>query len=114
LRTVRDARVRGFLSFPLHHSTNHHLIHSTAPWPSNAVNPFNNKSLIEGDDITGKSVKHGFAKDMLAGIVGAEVGKLFDNRGLGDYDRGKAKHHAMKQAGYLYDQQYGQYDQYDP
>ncbi|KAI0546623.1 hypothetical protein F4680DRAFT_451767 [Xylaria scruposa] len=62
----------------------------------------------------GKTVNHGFAKEVLAGIAGAEVDKLFETKGLDAFDREKAKHHAKKQAEELYDQQYGQYDQYDP
>jgi hypothetical protein len=51
---------------------------------------------------------------MLAGLAGAEVDKLFETKGLDEYDREKAKRHAKMQAEKLYDQQYGQYDQYDP
>ncbi|KAI1358783.1 hypothetical protein F5Y08DRAFT_345351 [Xylaria arbuscula] len=62
----------------------------------------------------GKTVSHGFAKEMLAGIAGAEVDKLFETKGLDALDREKAKHQAKRQAEHLYDQQYGQYDQFDP
>ncbi|KAI1199960.1 hypothetical protein F5X97DRAFT_321974 [Nemania serpens] len=62
----------------------------------------------------GKAVNHSFAKELIAGIAGAEVDKLFETKGLDAFDREKAKHHAKKQAEHLYDQQYGQYDQYDP
>ncbi|KAI2470244.1 hypothetical protein F4781DRAFT_180937 [Annulohypoxylon bovei var. microspora] len=62
----------------------------------------------------GKTVNHGFAKEVLAGIAGAEVDKLFETKGLDFIDREKAKHHAKKQAEHLYEQQYGGQDQYDP
>ncbi|KAI1125881.1 hypothetical protein F5Y10DRAFT_246093 [Nemania abortiva] len=62
----------------------------------------------------GKTVNHAFAKELLAGIAGAEVDKLFETKGLDAIDREKAKRHAEKQAEHLYDQQYSQYDQYDP
>ncbi|KAI0106429.1 hypothetical protein GGR51DRAFT_559846 [Nemania sp. FL0031] len=62
----------------------------------------------------GKTVNHAFAKELLAGIAGAEVDKLIETKGLDAIDREKAKHHAKKQAEHLYEQQYGQYDQYDP
>ncbi|KAI0443885.1 hypothetical protein F4803DRAFT_286944 [Xylaria telfairii] len=62
----------------------------------------------------GKTVNHAFAKEVLAGIAGAEVDKLFETKGLDAIDREKAKHHAKKQAEHLYEQQYGQSDQYDP
>lgn len=51
---------------------------------------------------------------MLAGIAGAEVDKLFETKGLDAWDREKAKRHAKKQAEEMYDQQYGDQDQYDP
>ena len=51
---------------------------------------------------------------MLAGIAGAEVDKLFETKGLDTLDREKAKHQAKRQAEHLYEQQYGQYDQFDP
>ncbi len=37
------------------------------------------------------------AKEILAGIAGAEVDKLFETKGLDFLDREKAKHHARQQ-----------------
>lgn len=51
---------------------------------------------------------------MIAGIAGAEVDKLFETKGLDYLDKEKAQHHAKKQAEHLYEQQYGNYDQYNP
>ncbi|KAI0166771.1 hypothetical protein GGR52DRAFT_73668 [Hypoxylon sp. FL1284] len=62
----------------------------------------------------GKTVNHAFAKEMLAGIAGAEVDKLFETKGLDYIDREKAKHHAKKQAEEMYEHQYGGMDEYDP
>lgn len=55
----------------------------------------------------GDPVRHEFAKEMIAGIAGAEVDKLFETKGLNFLDREEAKRHARKQAEQLYDQQYG-------
>ncbi|KAH9909468.1 hypothetical protein F4778DRAFT_775385 [Xylariomycetidae sp. FL2044] len=63
---------------------------------------------------TGKTVNHAFAKELLAGIAGAEVDKLVETKGLDAIDREKAKHHAKKQAEQLYENQYGGMDEYDP
>ncbi|KAI0133069.1 hypothetical protein F4776DRAFT_625974 [Hypoxylon sp. NC0597] len=62
----------------------------------------------------GKAVNHAFAKELLAGIAGAEVDKLVETKGLDFIDREKAKRHAKEQAEHLYDSQYGNEDQYDP
>lgn len=59
-------------------------------------------------------MNHSFAKEMIAGIAGAEVDKLFETKGLDYVDREKAKHHAKKQAEEMYDHQYGDSDEYDP
>lgn len=59
-------------------------------------------------------MNHSFAKEMLVGLAGAEVDKLFETKGLDFLDREKAKHQAKKQAEHLYDEQYGSMDQYDP
>ncbi|KAI1376649.1 hypothetical protein F4677DRAFT_445442 [Hypoxylon crocopeplum] len=62
----------------------------------------------------GKPVNHSFAKELIAGIAGAEVDKLFETKGLDFVDREKAKRHAKQQAEQMYDNQYGDQDQYDP
>jgi len=62
----------------------------------------------------GKTVNHSVAKEMIAAFAGAEVDKLVETKGLDFVDREKAKHHAKKQAEELYNQQYGDMDQYDP
>jgi hypothetical protein len=63
---------------------------------------------------SGQQVSHGFAKEMLAGIVGAEVDKLAETKGMDEYDRIEAKRHAERSAGNMYDQHYRDADQYDP
>jgi len=65
----------------------------------------------------GKPVSHAFAKELLAGIAGAEVDKLAETKGLDFVDREKAKHHAKENAEHMYEEHYvrGQgADEYDP
>ncbi|KIV92644.1 hypothetical protein PV10_03917 [Exophiala mesophila] len=62
----------------------------------------------------GKVVSHGFAKELLAGFVGAEVDKLAETKGLDEYDRIEAKRHAERRAHEAYDEHYRDADQYDP
>ncbi|KAK4895714.1 hypothetical protein LTR27_006195 [Elasticomyces elasticus] len=62
----------------------------------------------------GKTVNHQFAKELLAGIAGGEVDKLCETKGADYIDREKAKHQARERTEQMYDQHYGQYDQYDP
>jgi hypothetical protein len=64
--------------------------------------------------ITGKTVSHAFAKELLAGFAAAEVDRLAETKGADFIDRERAKHDARKNAENLYDQHYGDYDQYDP
>jgi len=63
---------------------------------------------------TGKQVSHQFAKELLVGIAGAEVDKLAETKGMDWVDREKAKHHAKENVQNMYDQHYGNKDQYDP
>lgn len=62
----------------------------------------------------GKTVNHAFAKEMLAGIVGGEVDRLAETKGMDEYDRIEAKRHAENSANNMYDQHYRDADQYDP
>jgi hypothetical protein len=65
----------------------------------------------------GKPVSHQFAKELLVGIAGAEVDKLFETKGLNFIDREKAKHHARENVEHMYDEHYVRghgADQYDP
>lgn len=62
----------------------------------------------------GKPVNHAFAKELLAGFAGAEVDKLAETKGMDYVDKERAKHRARENAEQMYDQHYGQYDQYDP
>lgn len=63
---------------------------------------------------TGKEVDHGFAKEMLAGFAGAEVDRLAETKGEDFVDKERAKHEAKKKSGQLYDQQYGEDENYHP
>ncbi|KAK3945154.1 hypothetical protein QBC46DRAFT_372915 [Diplogelasinospora grovesii] len=60
----------------------------------------------------GKTVSHGFAKEAIAAIAGAEADKLIETKGMDFVDRERAKHHAKEQAKELYERQYGGQDQY--
>jgi hypothetical protein len=62
----------------------------------------------------GKPVSHQFAKELLAGFAGGEVDRLAETKGEDFFDREKAKHQAKQNAEQLYDQHYGQYDEYNP
>ena len=62
----------------------------------------------------GKPVSHQFAKELLAGFAAAEVDKLAETKGADFIDRERAKRDASRNAENLYDQHYGDYDQYDP
>ena len=72
------------------------------------------KIVASAKNHVGKPVSHQFAKELLAGFAGAEVDKLAETKGMDEYDREKAKHQAKKNAENMYDEHYGQYDQYDP
>ncbi|KAJ5832044.1 hypothetical protein N7474_000355 [Penicillium riverlandense] len=65
----------------------------------------------------GKPVSHSFAKEAIAGLVGAEVDKLAETKGMDEVDRLKAREHAKRNAEHMYDEHYVQghgADQYDP
>ena len=59
-------------------------------------------------------MSHGFAKELVAGIAGAEVDKLFETKGLTALDREEARRRASRRAEDMYDAQYGAHSQYDP
>jgi hypothetical protein len=62
----------------------------------------------------GKPVSHQFAKELLAGFAGGEVDRLAETKGADYIDREKAKRQARENAEQMYDQHYGDNDQYDP
>ena len=66
------------------------------------------------DILTGKPVSHQFAKELLAGFAGGEVDRLCETKGADYIDRERAKRDARQNAEQLYDQHYGDQDQYDP
>lgn len=59
-------------------------------------------------------MSHSFAKEVIAGLAGAEVDKLAETKGEDWIDKEKAKHGAKKKAEELYDQQYGDQASYNP
>ncbi|WVO15192.1 hypothetical protein L204_102839 [Cryptococcus depauperatus] len=46
----------------------------------------------------GQPPSHALAKEIIAGFAAAEVDKLFETKGLDEFDREKAKRHAKQQA----------------
>lgn len=62
----------------------------------------------------GQPVSHQFAKEAIAAFAGAEVDRLAETKGADFIDRERAKRDAENRGRDLYDQHYGQYDQYDP
>lgn len=48
------------------------------------------------------------------GLVGAEVDRLAETKGMDFYDKERAQHKAKENARDLYDSHYGGQDQYDP
>ena len=63
---------------------------------------------------TGKVVNHEFAKELIAGFAGGEVDRLAETKGADYIDREKAKHEAKKRSHQLYDQHYGEDQDYNP
>jgi hypothetical protein len=51
---------------------------------------------------------------LLAGFAGAEVDKLAETKGEDFFDRERAKHESKKRAEHLYDEHYGDQNEYDP
>ncbi|KAJ5134554.1 hypothetical protein N7448_000427 [Penicillium atrosanguineum] len=65
----------------------------------------------------GKTVSHAFAKEAIAALVGAEVDKLAETKGMDEVDKIKAKHQAKENAHRMYDEHYVQghgAEHYDP
>lgn len=48
------------------------------------------------------------------GFAGAETDKWAESKGMDKLSHERAKHQAKEQAEHLYDEQYGNSDQYDP
>ncbi|KAH8887375.1 hypothetical protein GQ53DRAFT_693153 [Thozetella sp. PMI_491] len=104
----KDARDQVYGDEPAHQSSmSHELLGAGAAFE--AMHLFEKKQRAEG-----KTVSHGLAKELLAAAAGFEVDKLVETKGLDFVDREKAKHHAKKEAERMYDEQYGNQDQYDP
>lgn len=51
-------------------------------------------------------MKHAFAKEALVGLVGAEIDKLAETKGMDEYDKIRAHEHAKKNAEHMYDEHY--------
>lgn len=66
------------------------------------------------DSLKGEPVSHQFAKEALVGLVGAEIDRLAETKGMDFYDKERAKHQAKENVQGMYDNHYGGNDQYDP
>ncbi|RYP05310.1 hypothetical protein DL764_003908 [Monosporascus ibericus] len=104
---AKNARDEVYSSEPREAKFSHELVAGGAAFE--AMKIFEDRQRSEG-----KAVSHGFAKELLAGIAGAELDKLVETKSMDAIDREKAKRHAKQQAEQMYDQHYGSYDQYDP
>lgn len=65
----------------------------------------------------GKPISHKFAKELLAGIVGAEIDKMAHKRRMDDREQDQTRRYAQQNAEQLYDQYYVENQgahQYDP
>lgn len=72
---------------------------------------------LTSEPTIGKPVSHAFAKEMLAGLAGAEIDKLAETKGEDFVDRERAKHAAKQNVEKMYDDHYINdkgADQYDP
>lgn len=54
----------------------------------------------------GKPVSHQFAKEAIAGLVGSQVDRLAETKGMDEIDRLRAREHAQKHAEQMYDEHY--------
>jgi hypothetical protein len=55
----------------------------------------------------GEPVSHAFAKELLAGFIGAEIDKLIETKGLDYLDPEEAKRQAVAHAHGMYDERFG-------
>ncbi|QSZ31239.1 hypothetical protein DSL72_000802 [Monilinia vaccinii-corymbosi] len=62
----------------------------------------------------GKPVSHAFAKELIAGFAAGEIDKLAETKGEDWVREHRMREKSKEQAEHLYDQHYGQDDQYDP
>ncbi|KAB8076487.1 hypothetical protein BDV29DRAFT_170060 [Aspergillus leporis] len=54
----------------------------------------------------GKTVNHAFAKEALAAIVGSQVERLAETKGMDQVEKMRAHEHAKKNAEHMYDEHY--------
>ncbi|KAE8151107.1 hypothetical protein BDV25DRAFT_153204 [Aspergillus avenaceus] len=54
----------------------------------------------------GKTVNHAFAKEALAAIVGSQVDRLAETKGMDQIDKMRAHEHAKKNAHHMYEEHY--------
>ncbi|KAI5308118.1 hypothetical protein KEM55_006528, partial [Ascosphaera atra] len=87
-----------------HHAKfSHELIAGAASYQ--AMKAFNNHH--KGDAEEGGEVKHEKAKNIIAGLVGAEIDRLAETKGRDAWDKHKLKKQAEDNAKNMYDEKYG-------
>ncbi|KEZ45558.1 hypothetical protein SAPIO_CDS1893 [Scedosporium apiospermum] len=72
------------------------------------------KLFLDRQRKQGGPVKHALAKELLMGVAGAEVDKVMETKGMDYLDRESVKRDAQRQAEQMYDDQYGDMDEFDP
>lgn len=90
-----------------HADLTHELVGSAAAF--GAMKAWESKQRKDG-----KPVDHANAKALLAAAVGFEVDRLAETKGEDAFDKFKAHEHAKHQAMKMYDEQYGDKDEWHP
>jgi len=84
-----------------HHQAklSHELIGGAAAFA--AMKAYEHKKANEGEPVS-----HPMAKEALAALVGFEIDRLAETKGMDQYEKHKAKKHAEEQAMHMYDARY--------
>ncbi|KAI5292973.1 hypothetical protein KEM52_005935 [Ascosphaera acerosa] len=86
-----------------HHAKfSHNLIAGAVSYQ--AMKSYQEHKAKNGDE---DAMKHSTAKNVIAGLVGAEVDRLIEGKGRDAWDRHKLKKEAEENAHKMYDEKYG-------
>lgn len=121
LDEARSAHAQVYDSTP-HAKFSHELISGAAAFEGMKLFEDHQRRQSSPDGGPSKPVSHAFAKELLAGFVGAEVDKLaetkgeeaWEDRGGGGRRREETKERAQRGAERMYDDHYGGEEGYDP
>jgi len=64
------------------------------------------KAFERHQEKNGKIEKHQLAKEVIAGLLGGELDKIIETKGLDEVDALKAKHHARERTNYAIDKRF--------